>query len=110
MATDGEGSVRTEALGDWQRSCECGAVTRAEVGKTLTLMGWVAVRRDHGGIVFIDLRDRSGIVQIVLDPDESPQAHAAAHGLRAEFVVAVRGALAARPPETINPELPTGEV
>jgi len=110
MATDGEGSVRTEALGDWRRSCECGAVTRAEVGKTLTLMGWVAVRRDHGGIVFIDLRDRSGIVQIVLDPDESPQAHAAAHGLRAEFVVAVRGALAARPTETINPELPTGEV
>jgi aspartyl-tRNA synthetase len=70
----------------------------------------VSGRRDHGGIVFIDLRDRTGIVQIVLDPDDSPVAHQRAHALRSEWVVAVHGTLAARPEETRNLQLPTGEV
>jgi aspartyl-tRNA synthetase len=112
MTTAGEhqGPIRIDALGDWRRSDYCGDLRASDIGRELVLTGWVAGRRDHGGIVFIDLRDRSGIVQIVLDPDDSPVAHERAHALRSEFVIAVRGKLAARPEETRNPALPTGEV
>ncbi|MEW6268941.1 MAG: aspartate--tRNA ligase [Thermodesulfobacteriota bacterium] len=103
-------AVQLDPLGGWRRSAYCGELRASDVGRELVLMGWVAGRRDHGGIVFIDLRDRTGIVQIVLDPDDSPVAHQRAHGLRSEFVVAVHGKLAARPPETRNEALPTGEV
>jgi aspartyl-tRNA synthetase len=80
------------------------------VGSTVTLAGWVATRRDHGGVVFVDLRDRAGIVQLVFHPELHAEAHAAAHELRNEFVVQVRGEVRARSPETINPKLPTGQV
>ncbi len=73
-------------------------------------MGWVHGRRDHGGVVFIDLRDRSGILQIVFNPEESRTAHEAAGVLRGEYVIAVRGTIRERPPETLNPSLATGEV
>jgi aspartyl-tRNA synthetase len=73
-------------------------------------MGWVQRVRDHGGLVFIDVRDRSGIVQVVCDPNRHAAAHALAHRLRLESVIAVRGTLALRTPETVNPTLPTGEV
>jgi aspartyl-tRNA synthetase len=109
MTEEGAG-LQTDPLGDWRRDVYCGTPRASDIGKTLTLMGWVATRRDHGGIVFIDLRDRSGVVQVVFDPDDSPEAHRRAHGLRGEHVIAVRGLLAARPPETVNRELPTGEV
>src|SRR5213080_4781975 len=73
-------------------------------------MGWVQARRDHGGVTFVDLRDRSGLVQVVCNPEVSPAAHTAGRDARLEYVLAVRGVLARRPPENVNPNLPTGEV
>jgi len=103
-------AIPTEPLGDWRRDTNCGGPRLEHVGREVTAMGWVATRRDHGGIVFIDLRDRTGILQVVFDPDDSPDAHRRAHGLRSEWVIAVRGRIAARPAETVNPDLPTGQV
>jgi aspartyl-tRNA synthetase len=80
------------------------------VGQDVTLMGWVFRRRDHGGLVFVDLRDREGLTQCVFNPAASAAAHAEAQALRSEFVVAVRGTVQRRPPGTENPRLPTGEV
>jgi len=91
------------------RTCGCGEVTAAQVGTEVTLCGWVARRRDHGGLVFVDLRDRSGIVQVVFNPDYDPTAFALADRLRSEYVVAVRGRLVARAPEAVNPKLATGQ-
>ena len=73
-------------------------------------MGWVQRRRDHGGLIFIDLRDRQGIAQLALDPDRDPEAHAKAERVRGEYVVAVRGIVSARPEGTVNPKMATGEV
>ena len=99
-----------ESLGDWQRSCYCGEPRVTQVGQPLTVMGWVHSRRDHGGVTFVDVRDRSGLVQIVCNPQVSPAAHTQAKELRLEYVVAARGRLERRSPETINPNIPTGEV
>ncbi len=98
-----------ESLGDWQRSCYCGEPRATQVGQSLTVMGWVHSRRDHGGVTFVDVRDRSGLVQIVCNPQVSPPAHTQAKDLRLEYVVAARGRLERRSPETINPNIPTGE-
>ena len=87
-----------------------GDLRAAAVGETVTLAGWVATRRDHGGVVFVDLRDRAGRVQLVFHPELHAEAHAAAHELRNEFVIQVRGEVRARSPETVNPKLPTGQV
>jgi aspartyl-tRNA synthetase len=73
-------------------------------------MGWVNTRRDHGGLVFIDLRDRAGITQVVINPETSPEAHKLAHDIRSEFVLAVSGKVSPRPGNTVNPKLPTGEI
>ena len=102
-------SIGMEPLGGWKRSCYCGEVTPSQVGKTVTLMGWVQRRRDHGGLIFIDLRDREGIAQLVFSPD-GPAVHAQAHDLRSEFVVAVEGTVQKRPVGTENPSLKTGLV
>jgi aspartyl-tRNA synthetase len=84
---------------------------RAEaVGEELRVAGWVHRRRDHGGLIFIDLRDRSGLLQLVFRPEEAPEAHAAAGSLRAEDVISVAGELVRREEGAVNPELPTGEV
>jgi aspartyl-tRNA synthetase len=91
------------------RSEYCGLVSRTNLGKTLTLCGWVQRRRDHGGVIFIDLRDREGLVQVVCDPD-IPETFKTADRLRGEYVVRVTGLVRARPEGTVNPELPTGEV
>ena len=73
-------------------------------------MGWVQARRDHGGVTFIDLRDRSGLVQVVCNPQVSAAAHETAKDIRTEYVLAVRGRLSPRPADTTNPNLPTGAV
>ncbi|MDQ2701150.1 MAG: aspartate--tRNA ligase, partial [Actinomycetota bacterium] len=79
------------------------------VGKEVKLSGWVHRRRDHGGLIFIDLRDRTGIVQLVFHPDQAGGSHDIGHGLRSEYVVSVAGKVVVRDPETVNPDLPTGE-
>jgi aspartyl-tRNA synthetase len=91
------------------RDLWCGQVLAERVDSTARLAGWVHRRRDHGGLVFLDLRDRTGLVQLVLDPDESREAHELARRLRPEDVVSVAGEVVRRSPETVNPELPTGE-
>ncbi|MBI4401849.1 MAG: aspartate--tRNA ligase [Nitrospirae bacterium] len=88
----------------------CGELTRAQVGQTVSLNGWVQRRRDHGSVIFIDLRDRSGIAQIVFNADTNPKAHEQAHALRNEYVMAVTGTVSLRPDGSANPNLATGEV
>jgi len=92
------------------RSHRCGDLTKKNVGKEVTLMGWVHTRRDHGGLIFIDLRDRSGIVQIAADPERSPKAFKEAHKSRPEFVLYLEGKVSARPQESVNPNIITGEI
>jgi aspartyl-tRNA synthetase len=99
-----------DQLGDWKRSCYCGAPRVEQVGSEMTLVGWVHSRRDHGGVIFVDLRDRTGICQVVFRPEVDPGGHEKAKQIRSEDVIAVRGLLAKRTPETVNPELGTGEV
>jgi aspartyl-tRNA synthetase len=102
--------VFSDQLGNWKRSCYCGEPRAEAVGRELILTGWVHTRRDHGGLIFVDLRDRSGITQIVFNPEVDPVAHEKAKQLRSEDVIAVLGVLSRRPMETLNPELATGEV
>jgi aspartyl-tRNA synthetase len=93
-----------------QRTCYCGQVGREHVGRSILVAGWVQKRRDHGGMVFIDLRDREGMVQLKFNPESDPQAHEAAGALRSEFCIAVRGDVAPRPDDMINPKMATGMV
>jgi aspartyl-tRNA synthetase len=99
-----------DLLGDWKRSHYCGQVTAADIGKEVCLMGWVQRRRDHGGLIFIDLRDREGIIQLALDPDRDPEAHQKADRVRNEFVLAIKGVVSPRPEGTVNTKMKTGEV
>jgi len=93
-----------------KKSHTCGALTKKDVGTTVTLMGWAHTRRDHGGLIFVDLRDRDGITQVVFNPESSADAHKQAREIRSEFVLAVTGKVAPRPGNTVNPNLPTGEI
>jgi aspartyl-tRNA synthetase len=99
-----------EPLGDLARTHRCGALREEHVGKSVVLMGWAATRRDLGGVIFIDLRDREGICQVVARPEVSKEAHASADRVRGEYVLAVVGEVKERSPETVNPKLPTGAV
>src|SRR5687767_1608088 len=99
----------SEFIRDIQRTHSCGQLTAADIGKTVVLFGWVATRRDHGGAVFIDLRDRDGITQVVFDREESQAAHAVADQLRGEYVVGVEGVVVDRGANR-NAKLKTGEI
>ena len=92
------------------KSHSCGELNKKHVGAEVTLAGWVDRRRDHGGLIFIDLRDRDGIVQVVINPETSPQCHQVASEMRSEYVVRVSGEVASRPAGTENPKLATGEI
>lgn len=92
------------------RTHYCGDLSAIEIEKSVTLFGWVDRRRDHGGVIFIDLRDRSGIVQIVSDPQRTPASYSIAETVRNEYVIKVTGTVSQRPPESLNPRIPTGEV
>ena len=92
------------------RDMMCGDVRPEHVGRRLTLSGWANRCRDHGGLVFIDLRDRTGLCQLVVNPEHAPAAAETAHGVRNEFVLRTEGEVVARAPELVNPNLPTGEI
>jgi len=97
-------------LPEHKRTLYCGQVRPEHVGTEIVVCGWVHRRRDHGGLVFVDLRDREGLVQVVFNPGDSPDSHAKADELRVEYVLSVRGTVRRRPKGTENPNLPTGEV
>jgi aspartyl-tRNA synthetase len=97
-------------MSGWKRTHSCGALRAGDAGKTVTLMGWVFRRRDHGGLIFVDIRDREGITQCVFNPADGALAHAKVQGVRGEFVLAVRGTVALRPQGTENSKIPTGAV
>ncbi len=97
-------------LGTRQRTATCGQLRAADAGQTVTLMGWVNRRRDHGSLIFLDLRDRYGITQVVLDKDLAPEGHAKAEQARPEYVVAAIGKVRLRGADAVNPKMPTGEI
>ena len=99
-----------EDLGDWQRSHNCGQLTLDDDQAEVCLMGWVQYRRDHGGLIFVDLRDRDGLTQVVFSPDIAPSAHENAHILRSEYVLAVKGKVRPRPVGMVNSTMVTGEI
>ena len=97
-------------LGDWKRTSYCGELRAEHIGQDVVLMGWVSKRRDHGGLIFVDLRDRDGIAQVVFDPERNGDAHGKAEGARNEYVLAIKGTVAARPEGTVNPKMKTGAI
>jgi aspartyl-tRNA synthetase len=103
-------NLKLDLLGDRQRTHYCGELRQAHAGQTVFLAGWVDRRRDLGNIIFLDLRDHTGVTQIVCNRELSPEAHARAEQMRGEFVVGVEGEVVRRSPETVNPQLATGHV
>ncbi len=99
-----------ESLGDWKRTHNSGELRIENVGEEVCLMGWVGKRRDHGGVIFVDLRDRYGITQVVFRPDLESETHAVAETIRNEFVLAIKGRVEPRPEGMANPKLPTGAI
>mgnify|MGYP001412236780 FL=1 len=99
-----------DTLGTWKRAHYCGDLGAKDMGSEVVLMGWALRRRDHGGLIFVDLRDREGITQVVFDPEVNAQAHAVAETVRSEYVLAIRGTVIPRPEGTVNPNMKTGEI
>lgn len=99
-----------EPMGSWKKTHSCGELRKNDTGKEVILMGWAQSRRDHGGLIFIDLRDREGITQIVFDPEDSAVAHEKAHIIKNEYVLAVNGKVVSRLAGSKNPNMPTGEI
>ena len=105
-----ETSVALDFLGDLRRTHMCGDLRACDAGQTVLLMGWAHRRRDHGSVIFIDMRDRTGHTQAIFHEDVDPVTHRRAEEVRAEYVIAVEGMVALRSKETVNPNMPTGEV
>lgn len=103
-------SFSLDIMGDMRRTHHCNALSLSDVGREVVLMGWVQRRRDHGGVIFIDLRDREGITQVVFNPEISTEVHEKAHDIRSEYVLAVAGQVSRRPEGMENPNLQTGEI
>ena len=99
-----------DSLGAWRRTHTCVQLGPEQLGQEVCLMGWVQYRRDHGGLIFIDLRDRHGLTQVVFSPEVAPEAHERAHVLRTEYVLAIKGMVRGRPDDMINPKLATGAI
>ncbi|TFB08145.1 aspartate--tRNA ligase [Candidatus Atribacteria bacterium MT.SAG.1] len=99
-----------EPMGSWKKTNSCGELRKNDIGKEVILMGWAQSRRDHGGLIFIDLRDREGISQIVFDPEDSAEAHEKAHIIKNEYVIAVKGKVISRLTGSKNSNIPTGEI
>jgi aspartyl-tRNA synthetase len=97
-------------MGSLRRSHACGAVSAADVGSEVIVAGWVQRRRDHGGVIFVDLRDHQGLVQVVFRPEESAESHERAGEIRSEYVILARGIVQRRTPDTVNPKMATGEI
>jgi len=104
---DMETSVPLDFLGELRRTHMCGALRASDVGKNVVLMGWVQVRRDHGRVIFVDLRDREGITQVVFHEDLTPEVHDRAEMVRPEYVIAVEGKAEPRSAANVNPNLAT---
>ena len=102
--------VTLDTLDDWTKTHHCNYLGLEQLGQAVTLMGWVQRRRDHGGLIFIDLRDREGLTQVVFDPQHDALAHERAHVLRSEYVIAVQGTVRQRPEGMTNPKLTTGSI
>lgn len=102
--------VKPDSLGDWEKTHHCNSLGLKQVDESVVLMGWVQRRRDHGGLIFIDLRDREGITQVVFDPQYEAASHQRAHALRSEDVIAIQGKVRPRPEGMTNPKLRTGEI
>lgn len=95
---------------DYRRTHDCGSLRKEDSGKSVALSGWVNRRRDHGGLIFIDLRDRFGLTQLVFDPEKNPEAHSSAEKLRGEWVISIRGKVSLRREGMANPKLSTGDI
>jgi aspartyl-tRNA synthetase len=105
-----ETKMAIDFLGDWKRTDYCGNLRKEDAGREVLLLGWIQKRRDLGGLIFIEVRDRYGIVQSVFNPESNHEAHEKAQTLRSEYVVGIRGQAVLRPEGTVNPKLGTGEV
>jgi len=103
-------SNELDIMGHWQRTHNCGTLNEDDVGTKVILMGWVLRRRDHGGLIFVDLRDRYGVTQVVFNPERESEAHRKAENLRSEYVIAVLGVVSPRPDGMTNPDLITGKI
>ncbi len=102
--------AQLDSMGSLRRSHGCGELSADHVGNEVVLAGWIQRRRDHGGVIFVDLRDRTGLVQVVFRPDAASEAHDRAGELRSEYVIAIRGVVQPRSEDTINRDMPTGEI
>ena len=99
-----------DVLGDWRRTHTCGDLRKEHTDAQVCLLGWVQTRRDHGGLIFVDLRDRYGVTQVVFNPEVDRQVHEKAHSLRSEYVIAVQGRVEMRPKDMENPRIATGAI
>jgi aspartyl-tRNA synthetase len=99
-----------ELLGKWERTDYCGNLSTKDLNREVIIMGWVQSHRDHGGVIFVDVRDREGLIQVVFNPEKSLDSHSKAETIKDEWVIAVKGIVSNRTPETINPNIKTGEI